>query len=112
MFWKQKAADLQAGQKLFAEVVMQPATEEMYSKITRDGVAVVLIEAPASCVELFIADASPTMTTQGHPARATRYSLRTISINSSTDVSLASFSYVIRPRCIRMIRSAISSVCA
>lgn len=34
MFWKQKAADLQAGQKLFAEIVMQPATEEMYSKIT------------------------------------------------------------------------------
>jgi glucose/mannose transport system substrate-binding protein len=34
MFWKQKAADLQAGQKLFAEIVMQPAVEEMYSKIT------------------------------------------------------------------------------
>ena len=34
IFWQQKAADLQAGQKLFAEIVMQPATQEMYSKIT------------------------------------------------------------------------------
>ena len=34
IFWQQKAADLQAGQKLFADVVMQPSTQEMYSKIT------------------------------------------------------------------------------
>ena len=34
IFWKTKAPDLQAGQKLFAELVMQPATQEMYSKIT------------------------------------------------------------------------------
>jgi glucose/mannose transport system substrate-binding protein len=34
IFWQQKAADLQAGQKLFAELVMQPSTQEMYSKIT------------------------------------------------------------------------------
>jgi glucose/mannose transport system substrate-binding protein len=34
IFWQQKAADLQAGQKLFADLVMQPATQEMYSKIT------------------------------------------------------------------------------
>jgi glucose/mannose transport system substrate-binding protein len=34
IFWQQKAADLQAGQKLFAEIVMQPATQEMYSKLT------------------------------------------------------------------------------
>ncbi len=34
MFWQQKAADLKAGQKLFAEVVMMPGTQEMYSKIT------------------------------------------------------------------------------
>lgn len=34
IFWKQKAADLQAGQKLFAQLVMEPSVEEMYSKIT------------------------------------------------------------------------------
>lgn len=34
IFWQEKAPDLQAGQKLFAEIVMQPATQEMYSKIT------------------------------------------------------------------------------
>jgi glucose/mannose transport system substrate-binding protein len=34
IFWQQKAADLQSGQKLFAEIVMQPSTQEMYSKIT------------------------------------------------------------------------------
>ena len=34
IFWKTKAPDLQAGQKLFADLVMQPATQEMYSKIT------------------------------------------------------------------------------
>ncbi len=34
IFWQQKAPDLEAGQKLFAEIVMQPATQEMYSKIT------------------------------------------------------------------------------
>lgn len=34
IFWQQKAADLAAGQKLFAEIVMQPSTQEMYSKIT------------------------------------------------------------------------------
>jgi glucose/mannose transport system substrate-binding protein len=34
IFWKPKGADLEAGQKLFAELVMQPATQEMYSKIT------------------------------------------------------------------------------
>ena len=34
IFWKSKAADLDAGQKLFAEVVMEPSTQEMYSKIT------------------------------------------------------------------------------
>jgi glucose/mannose transport system substrate-binding protein len=34
IFWQQKAADLQAGQKLFADVVMQPSTQAMYSKIT------------------------------------------------------------------------------
>ncbi|WP_428486160.1 ABC transporter substrate-binding protein [Rhodopila sp.] len=34
IFWRQKAADLQAGQKLFADVVMQPSTQAMYSKIT------------------------------------------------------------------------------
>src|SRR5271156_5831174 len=33
IFWQQKAADLKAGQKLFAEIVMQTATQEMYSKI-------------------------------------------------------------------------------
>ncbi|MBA2400635.1 MAG: carbohydrate ABC transporter substrate-binding protein [Bradyrhizobium sp.] len=34
IFWKSKSADLDAGQKLFAEVVMEPSTQEMYSKIT------------------------------------------------------------------------------
>ncbi len=34
IFWKPKSADLDAGQKLFAEVVMEPLTQEMYSKIT------------------------------------------------------------------------------
>src|SRR6266700_2284065 len=34
IFWKPKSADLDAGQKLFAEVVMEPSTQEMYSKIT------------------------------------------------------------------------------
>ena len=34
IFWQQKAPDLKAGQKLFADLVMQPAVEEMYSKIT------------------------------------------------------------------------------
>ncbi len=34
IFWRQKAPDLQAGQKLFAEIVMQPSTQEMYSQIT------------------------------------------------------------------------------
>jgi glucose/mannose transport system substrate-binding protein len=34
IFWQPKGADLEAGQKLFAEIVMQPATQEMYSKIT------------------------------------------------------------------------------
>jgi glucose/mannose transport system substrate-binding protein len=34
IFWQRKAADLEAGQKLFAETVMQPSTQEMYSKIT------------------------------------------------------------------------------
>jgi len=34
IFWKPKGADLEAGQKLFAETVMQPSTQEMYSKIT------------------------------------------------------------------------------
>ena len=34
IFWKPKGADLEAGQKLFAEVVMEPSTQEMYSKIT------------------------------------------------------------------------------
>lgn len=34
IFWKSKGADLDAGQKLFAEVVMEPSTQEMYSKIT------------------------------------------------------------------------------
>ncbi len=34
IFWQQKAPDLKAGQKLFAEIMMQPATQEMYSKIT------------------------------------------------------------------------------
>jgi glucose/mannose transport system substrate-binding protein len=34
IFWKPKGADLEAGQKLFAELVMQPSTQEMYSKIT------------------------------------------------------------------------------
>jgi glucose/mannose transport system substrate-binding protein len=34
IFWQPKAADLEAGQKLFAATVMQPSTQEMYSKIT------------------------------------------------------------------------------
>jgi len=34
IFWKPKGADLEAGQKLFAEIVMQTSTQEMYSKIT------------------------------------------------------------------------------
>jgi glucose/mannose transport system substrate-binding protein len=34
IFWKPKGADLDAGQKLFAEIVMQQSTQEMYSKIT------------------------------------------------------------------------------
>ena len=35
IFWKSKSADLDAGQKLFAELIMQkPTTQEMYSKIT------------------------------------------------------------------------------
>ncbi|HEX4260288.1 MAG TPA: ABC transporter substrate-binding protein [Acetobacteraceae bacterium] len=34
IFWQQKAADLKAGQTLFAQIMMQPATQEMYSKIT------------------------------------------------------------------------------
>jgi glucose/mannose transport system substrate-binding protein len=34
IFWKPKGADLEAGQKLFAELVMQTSTQEMYSKIT------------------------------------------------------------------------------
>src|SRR5450755_4743003 len=34
IFWKSKGADLDAGQKLFAEIVMEPSTQEMYSKIT------------------------------------------------------------------------------
>jgi len=34
IFWKSKSADLEAGQKLFAEIVMEAKTQEMYSKIT------------------------------------------------------------------------------
>jgi glucose/mannose transport system substrate-binding protein len=34
IFWQPKTPDLAAGQKLFAEIVMQPSTQEMYSKIT------------------------------------------------------------------------------
>ncbi len=34
IFWQTKAPDLQAGQKLFADLVMQPDTQAMYSKIT------------------------------------------------------------------------------
>lgn len=34
IFWKQKAADLQAGQLLLAKLVTQLSTQEMYSKIT------------------------------------------------------------------------------
>jgi glucose/mannose transport system substrate-binding protein len=34
IFWQPKAPDLAAGQKLFAEIVMQTSTQEMYSKIT------------------------------------------------------------------------------
>ena len=34
IFWQRKEPDLQAGQKLMAELVMQPATQTMYSHIT------------------------------------------------------------------------------
>ncbi len=34
IFWQRKEADLQAGQKLMAELVMQPAIQTMYSQIT------------------------------------------------------------------------------
>ncbi len=34
IFWKQKAADLQAGQLLLAKLIMQLPTQEMYSHIT------------------------------------------------------------------------------
>jgi len=34
IFWQQKAADLQAGQQLFAKLIMQLPTQEMYSHIT------------------------------------------------------------------------------
>ncbi len=34
IFWKPKGADLDAGQKLLAETVTEPSTQEMYSKIT------------------------------------------------------------------------------
>lgn len=34
IFWKVGEADLTAGQKLFADLVMQPSTQEMYSQIT------------------------------------------------------------------------------
>ena len=47
-----------------------------------------------------------------YPIRAARYSRRTISINSATDVAAASFSYVILPCCINTMRSARSRVCA
>ncbi len=48
IFWRQQAADLQAGQKLFAEVVMQPSTQEMYSKITGSIPARVDVDLSAS----------------------------------------------------------------
>jgi glucose/mannose transport system substrate-binding protein len=34
IFWQQKAPDLQAGQTLLANLIMQPSTQEMYSHIT------------------------------------------------------------------------------
>ena len=34
IFWKQKAADLQAGQQLMAKLIMQAPTQKMYSQIT------------------------------------------------------------------------------
>lgn len=34
IFWKVDEPDLRAGHKLFADLVMQPSTQEMYSKIT------------------------------------------------------------------------------
>ena len=34
IFWQRKEADLQAGQKLMAELVMDPAIQTMYSQIT------------------------------------------------------------------------------
>jgi glucose/mannose transport system substrate-binding protein len=34
IFWRQKAPDLQAGQSLFANLIMQLSTQEMYSHIT------------------------------------------------------------------------------
>jgi len=34
IFWQRKEADLQAGQKLMAELVMDPALQHMYSQIT------------------------------------------------------------------------------
>jgi glucose/mannose transport system substrate-binding protein len=34
IFWKQKAADLQAGQQLMAKLIMQLPTQKMYSQIT------------------------------------------------------------------------------
>ncbi len=34
IFWKQKAADLQAGQLLLAKLITQLSTQEMYSHIT------------------------------------------------------------------------------
>ncbi len=34
IFWRQKAADLQAGQTLFAKLIMELSTQEMYSHIT------------------------------------------------------------------------------
>ena len=45
-------------------------------------------------------------------SRTARYSRRTISISSSTEVAAASLSKVIRPCCISTMWSAISSVCA
>jgi len=34
IFWRQKQPDLQAGQSLFAKLIMQLSTQEMYSHIT------------------------------------------------------------------------------
>jgi glucose/mannose transport system substrate-binding protein len=34
IFWRQKAPDLQAGQSLFANLIMQLSTQEMYSHVT------------------------------------------------------------------------------